>query len=183
MSRVSFGSKPYIFPMPVLIIGTYDENGIPDAMNAAWGMISDFNEITISLSNHKTTNNLLKTGVFTVSLATEKYMTVCDYVGIESANNNPDKFNKSGFHAKKSELINAPIIDELPVVLECKVKSYNDEILIGEIINVSADESVITDGKIDIKKVNPISYDPMSSSYVSVGEIIGKAFSVGLKLK
>ena len=183
MSRVDFGAKPLLFPMPVLIIGTYDENGVPNAMNAAWGTITDFQEITISLAPHKTTENFAITGAFTVSMATEETVTACDYVGIVSANDVPDKFEKAGFHATKSEKVNAPLIAELPMALECKVKSYEDDILIGEIVNVTADESVVTDGKIDIQKLKPIAYDPTSNSYVTLGNVVGKAFSDGLKLK
>lgn len=183
MSRVDFGAKPLLLPMPVLIIGTYDENGIPNAMNAAWGTITDFQEITISLAPHKTTENFAITGAFTVSMATEDTVTACDYVGIVSANDVPNKFEKAGFHATKSEKVNAPLIDELPMALECKVKSYEDDILIGEIVNVTADESVVTDGKIDIQKLKPIAYDPTSNSYVTLGNVVGKAFSDGLKLK
>ena len=183
MSRVDFGAKPLLLPMPVLIIGTYDENGVPNAMSAAWGTITDFQEITISLAPHKTTENFAITGAFTVSMATEDTVTACDYVGIVSANDVPNKFEKAGFHATKSEKVNAPLIDELPMTLECKVKSYEDDILIGEIVNVTADESVVTDGKIDIKKLKPIAYDPTSNSYVTLGDVVGKAFSDGLKLK
>lgn len=117
MSRIDLGAKPLIFPMPVLIIGTYDKDGVPNAMNAAWGMISDMNEISISLSEHKTTENLAVTGAFTVSMATEGTVVPCDYVGIESAKKVPDKFAKAGFHATKSSMVNAPLIDELPVAL------------------------------------------------------------------
>ncbi len=183
MSRINFGPKPFIYPMPVLIIGTYDENGVPNAMNAAWGTITDMNEITISMSPHKTTENFLKTGAFTVSIATEDMVVPCDYVGVESASKVPDKFAKAGFHATKSEYVNAPLIDELPMALECKVKSYEDEILVGEIVNVCADESVLTDGKIDPKKLKPIAYDPVNHTYVGLGNVVGKAFSDGLKLK
>ena len=183
MSRVDFGAKPLLFPMPVLIIGTYDENGVPNAMNAAWGTITDFQEITISLSTHKTTENLAVTGAFTVSMATEDTVVACDYVGIESAHKVPDKFAKAGFHATKSKNVNAPLIDELPMALECKVKSYEDDILVGEIVNVCADEAVLTDGKIDPKKLKPIAYDPVNSTYVALGDVVGKAFSDGLQLK
>lgn len=183
MSRIDFGAKPFLYPMPVLIIGTYDENGVPNAMNAAWGMISDFKEVSISLSEHKTTENFAKTGAFTVSMATEDFVTACDYVGIESGSNVPDKFNVAGFHATKSENVNAPLIDELPMALECKVKSFEDGILIGEIVNVCCDESVLTDGRIDPKKLRPISYDPVNNTYLSMGEVVGQAFSDGKKLK
>ena len=183
MSRVDFGAKPLIFPMPVLIIGTYDKDGVPNAMNAAWGMISDSQEISISLSEHKTTDNLAVTGAFTVSIATEDTVIPCDYVGIESAKRIPDKFEKAGFHATKSSKVNAPLIDELPMALECKVKSFDNGILVGEIVNVTADESVLTDGKIDPRKLKPIAYDPMNHTYVALGEVVGKAFSDGHQLQ
>ena len=183
MSRVDFGAKPLLFPMPVLIIGTYDENGIPNAMNAAWGSITDFQEISISLAPHKTTENFAITGAFTVSIATEDTATACDYVGIVSANDVPDKFAKAGFHATKSEKVNAPLINELPMALECRVKSYVDDILVGEIVNVTVDESILTNGKIDPKKLKPIAYDPANNTYLALGDIVGKAFEDGLKLK
>ena len=183
MSRVDFGSKPWLLPMPVLIIGTYDENGVPNAMNAAWGMVSDFKEVTISLGSHKTTENLEKNGDFTVSMATEAMMTACDYVGIVSGTNVPDKFEKAGFHATKSNHVNAPLIDELPMTLECRMKSYTDDILVADIINVTADESVLTDGKIDLKKLRPIAFDPVNNTYVVMGEAVGNAFSDGKRLK
>ncbi len=183
MSRVNFGAKPYVYPMPVLIVGTYDENGVPDAMNAAWGCITDMNEISISMSNHKTTENLAKTGAFTVSFATEDTVVAGDYVGIESASRVPDKFAKAGFHATKSGYVNAPLIDELPMALECKVKSFENGILVGEIVNVSADESVLTDGQIDPAKLKPITYDPVNNTYIALGRTVGKAFEDGKALK
>ncbi len=183
MSRVNFGAKPLMFPQPVLIIATYDENGVPNAMNAAWGITTDFKEITISLSEHKTTDNLRARNAFTVSMATEDYVVACDYVGIESARKVPDKFAKAGFHATKSAFVDAPLIDELPMALECRVKSFEDGILIGEIVNVSADESVITDGRIDPKKLKPITFDPVNNAYIGLGEMVGNAFADGMKLR
>ncbi len=183
MSRVDFGAKPMLYPMPVLIVATYDENGQPDAMNAAWGCITDANEISISMSSHRTTDNLAKTGAFTVSMATEDHVVACDYVGVESARKVPNKFEKSGFHATKSAHVNAPLIDELPMALECKVKSFDNGILVGEIVNVTADESVLTNGKIDPAKLKPITYDPVNNTYVGLGKVVGKAFSDGAKLK
>ncbi|MBO7676762.1 MAG: flavin reductase family protein [Erysipelotrichaceae bacterium] len=183
MSRINFGSKPLMYPQPVLIIATYDENGVPNAMNAAWGITTDYNEISISLSEHKTTDNFAKTGAFTVSMATEAQVTACDYVGIESGRTVPDKFARAGFHASKSEYVNAPLIDELPLALECKVKSFNDGILIGEIVNVSADESVVTDGKVDLNKLRPIAFEPFNTAYMGLSEKVGNAFSDGKKLK
>ena len=183
MSRVNYGAKPIMLPQPVLIIATYDENGVPDAMNAAWGITTDFQEITISLGEHKTTDNLAVRKAFTVSMATEDQVIACDYVGIESARKVPNKFEKAGFHATKSEFVDAPLIDELPMALECRVKSFEDGILIGEIVNVSADEGVVTDGKIDLKKLRPIAFDPCNNVYVALGEKVGNAFADGAKLK
>ena len=135
------------------------------------------------MSEHKTTDNLAKTGAFTVSLATESQVIPCDYVGIESGRKVPDKFEKAGFHAVKSEFVNAPLIEELPVALECKVKSFEEGILIGEIVNVSADESVVTDGAVDVTKVRPISFDPFGNAYFGIGAKVGDAFKDGAKLK
>lgn len=183
MSRINFGAKPWAFPMPVLIIGTYDENGVPNAMNAAWGCITDSAEISISMSNHKTTENFSKTGAFTVAFATEDTVVVCDYVGVESASKVTNKFEKAGFTAVKSDNVNAPIINELPMSLECKVKSFEQGILVGEIVNINADESILTNGVIDYKKLKPITYDPVTHDYVALGKAVGKAFSDGMKLK
>ena len=182
-NRVNFGPKPLLFPQPVLIIATYDEEGKPNAMNAAWGITTDFSEITISLSEHKTTDNLAVRGAFTVSMATEDYVTACDYVGNESGRKVPDKFVRAGFHAIPSSFVDAPLIRELPMALECRVKSFTDGILIGEIVNVCADEGILTDGKIDVKKLRPISFDPMGSAYFGIGDKVGRAFSDGARLK
>ena len=182
-NRVNFGPRPLMFPQPVLIIATYDEDGRPNAMNAAWGITTDFSEITISLSEHKTTDNLAVRGAFTVSMATEDYVTSCDYVGIESGRKVPDKFVRAGFHAIPSSFVDAPLIRELPMALECRVKSFTDGILTGEIVNVCADESVLTDGMIDVRKLRPISFDPMGSAYFGVGDKVGRAFSDGARLK
>ena len=183
MSRVNFGAKPLMYPQPVLIIGTYDENEVPNAMNAAWGITTDFSEITISLSDHKTTDNLKIKKAFTVSMATEDQVIPCDYVGMESGRKVPDKFAKAGFHATKSEYVDAPLIDELPLAMECRVKSFENGILVGEIVNVSADESVVTDGAVDITKVKPISFDPFGNAYYGIGPKAGNAFKDGMALK
>lgn len=183
MSRTNLGSKPLMYPQPVLIIATYDENGVPNAMNAAWGITTDFDEISISLSEHKTTDNFKVRGAFTVSMATEEQAVACDYVGIESGRNVPDKFARAGFHATKSEFVDAPLIDELPLALECEVKSFDDGILIGKIVNVSADERIMTDGKVDLNKLRPISFDPFNNVYLGIGEKIADAFAAGKELK
>ena len=184
--RKSFGAKTWLYPMPVLIIGTYDENGSPDAMNAAWGGIYDTNQIMICLANdHKTTENIKKTGAFTVSFATAKTVAPCDYVGIESANDEPEKFKKAGFHATKSETVNAPIIDELPMTVECKLIKFNEDgICVGEIVNISVDEKILDEnGKVDAKKLDPIIYDSVTHAYWNFGNKVGRAFSDGKALK
>ena len=184
--RKNFGAKSWLYPMPVLIIGTYDKNGAPNAMNAAWGGIYDTNQVMVCLADdHKTTESIKKTGAFTVSFATAKTVVPCDYVGIVSANDEPDKFSKAGFHATKSEFVNAPIIDELPMTVECKLIKFNEDgICIGEIVNVSADESILDEkGKVDAKKLDPIIYDGATHAYWNFGEKVGQAFSDGLKIK
>ena len=172
--------------MPVLIIGTYDENGTPNAMNAAWGGIYDTNQVMVCLADdHKTTENIRKTGAFTVSFATAGTVVPCDYVGIISANKVPDKFERAGFHATRSEFVNAPIIDELPMTVECKLIKFNEDgICVGEIVNVSADESILDEGgRIDAVLLDPICYDSVTHAYRRLGEKVGQAFSDGKKIK
>ncbi len=181
--RKNFGTKPWVYPMPVFIIAAYDENGKANIMNAAWGGISEEDQIMICLSaDHKTTKNIELSKAFTVSPGTAKQVKACDYVGIVSGNDEPNKTEKSGFTVTRSEFVNAPIINELPMTLECELISYNSEtcILLGKIVNVSADESILSEkGKIDAEKLMPISYDPVSHLYRVIGEKVGKAFSDG----
>jgi flavin reductase (DIM6/NTAB) family NADH-FMN oxidoreductase RutF len=173
--------------MPVFIIGTYNTDGTPNAMNAAWGGISEETEITVCIdSGHKTAENLLARKSFTVSMATVKMLVACDYVGIVSGNKVPDKFARAGFHATKSEFVDAPLIDELPMALECEVISYDTEScrLVGRIVNVSADESILGEnGKVDPAKLRPITFDPMNNTYVTLGDTLAPAFKIGAKLK
>ena len=185
--RKNFGAKAMCYPMPVFIIGTYNADGTPNAMNAAWGGISEETEITICVDNtHKTAENLLTRRAFTVSMATARMMAACDYVGIVSGNKEPDKFAKAGFHATKSEFVDAPLIDELPMALECEVISYDTETcrLVGRIVNVCVDASVLGEnGKVDVAKLAPITYDPMNHHYLALGEKVGQAFHDGVALK
>lgn len=184
--RKNFGAKAMLYPMPVLIIGSFDENGVPNAMNAAWGGISEETEISICVSpGHKTTKNILKSGAFTVSVADAENVVSADYVGVVSGNKEPDKIAKAGWTVEKSEFVNAPIFKELPFALECKLVSYDEEScrLVGEIVNVCADEKILTDGKIDLSKFNPITYDPANHDYIALGKTVGKAFSDGKKIK
>ncbi len=184
--RKNFGAKPVLYPEPVLIIGTYDEQGVPNAMNAAWGGLSEETEISICLSpGHKTVKNILARKAFTISMATAGQVVACDYVGIVSGNEVADKFAKAGFHAVKSSFVDAPLIQELPMALECKLISYDPEScrMVGEIVNVCADESILTDGQIDPTKLRPITYDGVNHAYYVLGEKVGQAFSDGAALK
>lgn len=182
--RKRFGPKPWMYPQPVLIIGTYDADGNPDAMNAAWGGQYSPNQIMLSLSEHKTTENIRLKGAFTVSFATAATVVGADYVGIVSANSTPDKMIRSGFTTAKSEVVDAPVINELPLTLECRFVKFNEDgKVIGEIVNISADESILTDGNIDSAKLDAIVFDPTNAAYLRLGEKVGNAFRDGAQLK
>lgn len=185
--RKNFGAKPICYPQPVFILATYDEEGRPDAMNAAWGGIGDDDLLTICLGrDHRTTRNILARKAFTVSMATVDQTVACDYVGIVSGDKEPEKFAKAGFHALKSEFVDAPLVEELPMALECSLVSYDPEScrLIGRIVNVCADESVLGEnGKVDPALLRPITFDPMNNAYLVLGEKVGNAFRDGFALK
>ena len=184
--RKNFGSKSWFYPLPVLIIGTYNEDGTPNAMNAAWGGLYDSDKVVLCLSaGHKTTKNIQAKGAFTVAFADAAHVVPADYVGMASGNNEPEKMDKSGFHTTKSEFVDAPLIDELPVALECTFLKVNEDgNIIGQIVNVSIDESVLgSDGKLDMGKFRPISFEPANNGYHVLGKRVGNAFSDGDKLK
>lgn len=184
--RKNFGVQPWVYPMPVFIVAAYDGNGTPCCMNAAWGGIYEENQIMLCLAqSHKTTKNIKESKAFTVSIATAEYMLEADYVGIVSGNKIPDKMEKAGFSTVKSEFVNAPIIEQLPMTVECRLVKFNEDgICIGEIINVSADERILgEDGKIDPVKLDPIAFDPVHLAYSRLGKRTGKAFSDGKKLQ
>ncbi len=178
------GNKSTITPEGVFIIGTYDENGVPNAMNAAWGMQSDMNEITLMLSRHKTTENFEKTGAFTLAFGTADTVKISDYFGVETGKK-ANKIEKASVHVHKSAHVNAPIIEEYPLTLECVVKKWDPEaeLLIGKVVAMQADESILTDGKVDLGKMKPISFDPSMNVYRVLGEPVGKAFHDGLELR
>lgn len=186
--RKDLGSQTWMFPMPVLIIGSYDENGNPNAMNAAWGGIYDYGQIMICLSAHKTTENIRKNKAFTISFATKETVTASDYVGIVSLNQDPNKMAKSGLKVEKAKNVNAPIFTNYPLTLECELVEVLNEgegggNFVGKIVNVSADESILTDGKVDLNKFHVIAFDPANAKYVALGEEVALAFREGLKLK
>ena len=185
--RKNFGAKPWTYPQPVFILATYNEDGTPDAMNAAWGGISEEKELSMCISaEHKTTANILARKAFTVSMATAEQTVACDYVGIVSGHKVPDKFARAGFHATPSEFVDAPLIDELPLALECRLISYDEEreLLTGEIVNVSADECILDErGKVNPHALRPIDFDPFNNTYLEIEHEVGKAFKDGAQLK
>ena len=184
--RKDFGAKTWFYPLPVLIIGSYDENGKADAMNAAWGGIYDYNHVILSLSaGHKTTKNIKATDAFTVSFADTAHVTEADYVGLVSGNDTPDKLERAGLHTVKSGYVDAPVIEELPMALECRLVKYTEDgNIIGEIVNISADESILDEnGSIDPEKLQAITFDPVHSAYLQLGGKVGNAFRDGAALK
>lgn len=184
--RKNFGTKSWFYPLPVLIIGTYNADGTADAMNAAWGGLYDSDKVVLCLSaGHRTTANIKRSGAFTVGFADAAHVVPSDYVGIVSANSEPKKMEKSGFHVTRSEFVEAPLIDELPVALECRFLKVNEDgNIIGQIVNVSADERVLaSDGSIDFAKFRPISFEPAHNAYHVLGEKVGNAFRDGGSLK
>lgn len=184
--RKNLNPKAYICPLPVLVIGSYDENGTPNAMTAAWGSVCDTKQISIVVSfEHKTMQNILLNKEFTVSITNEENIVEADYVGIVSANVALNKLEKTNWNIRKSEFVNAPIFEELPLTLECKMVEYDKEkeMLIGEVINVSVDEKILNNGKIDINLLKPVCYDTFNHNYFVMNKVVGKAFSDGMKLK
>lgn len=183
--RKNFGSKPWCYPQPVFILAAYDAQGRPNAMNAAWGGIHYDDQIALCISaGHKTTANILESKAFTVSMADADHVVECDYVGVVSGNKIADKMERAGFTHTRSEFVNAPIINELPMTIECELISYDPEMctLIGKIVNVSADERILDpSGKIDPAKLRPITFDPVNNAYLEIGEKVGNAFRDGLE--
>ena len=177
-----------IFPMPVLMIATYNEDGSVNVMNAAWGTMQERGTVALNLTeSHKTVKNIKARGAFTVSIADAAHLVEADYFGVESGNNVPDKFARSGLTASRAETVDAPVINEFPLCLECRFVEYqNNEYgcgVIGRVVCVTADERVMKDGKPDMSLVNAIAFDPYTHGYYRVSERVGNAFSDGLKLR
>ena len=177
-----------IFPMPVLMIATYNEDGTVNVMNAAWGTMQERNVVALNLTeSHKTVINIKKRGAFTVSIADAAHVVEADYFGVESGNKVADKFARSGLTASKAEFVDAPVINEFPLCLECEFVEYQDNEygcgVIGKVVNVTADESVMVNGKVDMSLVNAIAFDPYTHGYYRVAERVGDAFKDGMKLK
>ena len=183
--RKNFGSSHALIttPQPCVMIATWDKDHNPDVMMAAWAGQLDYTKIVISLSKHKTTDNLAETGAFTVSFADERTVAQSDYFGLVSGNDVPEKVAKVGFTVTPSPNVDAPIINEYPLTLECRVVSFEDGMLIGEVVNQSADESILTDGKVDLTKLKPIVFDAAGMCYRALGDSVGQAWGAGKKLQ
>lgn len=185
----SFGSKAWLLPQPVMIIGTYDKDGRPNAMNAAWGGTWDYKEIMISMGNHATTENLNLCGDFTVAFATKDTLVASDYVGLVSGRKEPQKIEKTGWKVEKAENVNAPVFLDFPLTMECRIKRKIDEsetgyMIVAEVVNILCDERYLAeDGKPDMEKMHLITFDPIHNGYVEMGERVGNAFADGSKLK
>ena len=173
-----------IFPMPVLMIATFNEDGSVNVMNAAWGTMLERDQVMLNLTEtHKTVKNIKERKAFTVSIADSNHVKEADYFGIVSGNNTPYKFAKSGLTYSKSENVDAPIINEFPICLECKFIEYGECGVIGKVVNVTADESVMDGDNVDISKVSAIAFDPYTHGYYKVTERVGNAFKDGFLLK
>ena len=181
--RKNFGPDHALMttPQPCVMIATWDQDHTPDVMMAAWAGQYDYKQIVVSMSKHKTTENLERTGAFTVSFADVRTVAESDYLGLVSGSKVPDKVARVGFTVSPSPNVDAPIINEYPLTLECKVVSWGDGILVGEVINQSADESVLTDGKVDLAKLQPIVFDAAGMCYRALGEVVGGAWAAGKK--
>lgn len=181
-------TKQAIFPMPVLMIATYNEDGSIDVMNAAWGMMQEMDRVALNLTEtHKTVENIKNRKAFTVSLADKNHIKEIDYLGMVSANTNKDKVDNTNFTFSKSNLVDAPIINELPLSMECEFIEYQDSEygcgVIGKIVNVTADEEVINNGDVEVEKLNAICFDSFTDGYYEIGKRVGNAFHDGLELK
>ena len=182
-ARKNFGPAHALMttPQPCVMIATWDKEHTPDVMMAAWAGQYDHNQIVVSMSKHKTTENIELTGAFTVSFADVRTVAESDYLGIASGAKVPDKVAKVGFTVSPSPNVDAPIIDQYPLTLECKVVSWKDGILVGEVVNMSADECILTDGKVDLGKLQPIVFDAAALTYRALGEVVGQAWGSGKK--
>ncbi len=185
--KKDLGVIPAVFPLPVLMIGTYDKNGVPDVMNAAWGTVCDMDKIAICLGVHKTTENIAETGAFTVAIADAQHVKEADYFGIASAGKTADKFARSGMTVVESTRVHAPIVEEFPLTMECtlleEVHTDSLHMLVGRIVNVVADERVLdAQGRVDASKLDAIAFDQFGRGYRTIGNLIAHAWKAGVPL-
>ena len=186
--KVDLGIKPYLFPMPVIMVATYGENDKVDVMNMAWGTVCDENMVSLNIDeSHLTARNIKERGAFTLSIADLPHIKEADFFGIASGNNMSDKFERSGMTAIKSKKVDAPIVEDFPLILECKVVQAKNEVfgfhVVGEIVGVLADEKILdSNGKVVPERLNAFIYDTFQHGYYKIGEKVGEAFSIGRDL-
>lgn len=186
--KKSLGSFPAVYPMPVLMVAACDENGKVNVMNAAWGMICAEDKIALFIDeDHKTTQNILKTKAFTVSIADKEHIDVADFFGIATGNKMADKFERTGYHAVMSEAVNAPIIEEFPLVMECElaevIDTENMYAIVGKIVDTKADETILDEkDKVEVEKLDALIFDQFKHGYYVTGEKAGKAWNAGKEL-
>lgn len=184
-----FKPSAWVLPQPVLIIGTYNEDGTPNAMNAAWGGQWDYHELFISLGSHATTDNLRRNGEFTVAFATTDSLPAADFVGIVSGRKDSSKIEKTGWKSQRGEMVDAPVFENFPMTMECRIKEKINEsesgfYMVAEILNILCDEKYIGEnGRPDVEKMSLITFDPINNGYIELGKRVGEAFKDGLKLK
>ena len=177
-----------IFPMPVLLISTFNEDGSVDVMNAAWGTMLDRDMVALNLSEtHTTVKNIKARKGFAVHIADAKHVAEADWFGCVHGEKEPDKFKKSGLTYERSALVDAPVINELPIALECELVEYQNDAtgigVIGKVLRTSVEEACLRDGKVDIDSLEAIAFDPYTHGYYKVGGRVGNAFKDGLKLR
>lgn len=183
--KKSLGNKPLVYPQPVLVVATYNKDGTPNAMTAAWGCVCDYSKIMVVIDrSHKTTENILGRGAFTVSIADSGHIVQADYLGIVSGRDVPDKVGRAALAHTRSEAVDAPVLEDFPLTLECRLSDYDEatERVTGEVVNTLADESILSGGKIDMAKFRPVTYDGQNHDYIALGGKVGKAFSDGKRL-
>ncbi|MBQ3894753.1 MAG: flavin reductase family protein [Clostridia bacterium] len=177
-----------IFPMPVLLIATFNDDGTVDVMNAAWGTMLDRDMVALNLTEtHTTVQNIKKRKAFVVHIADAKHVVEADWFGVVHGSKEPDKFKKSGLTFEKSGIVDAPVINELPIAMECEFVEYQNDAtgigVIGKVLRTSVEEANLKDGKVDIDSLEAIAFDPYTHGYYKVGGRVGDAFKTGLKLK
>ena len=186
--KIQIKTTEAIFPMPVLLISTFNEDGSVDVMNAAWGTMLDRDMVALNLTEtHKTVQNIKARKGFVVHIADAKHVVEADYFGVVSGNKEPDKFAKSGMTYTKADLVDAPVINELPIAMECEFIEYQSDDtglgVIGKVLRTSVEEANMKDGKVNIDSVEAISFDPYTHGYYKVSGRVGEAFKDGLKIK
>lgn len=186
--KKDLGVVEAIYPMPVLMVAAYDENEKVNVMNVAWGQICDEGKIILFIGEGKRTwLNIKASRAFTVALADDKHVDVADFFGIASGNKISDKFERTGYHAVRSDKVYAPIIEEFPLVMECELLDILDTEhvsgIVGKIVNVKAEESVLDEkNRVDVDKLNALIFDQFRHGYYTTGAKVGQAWNAGAEL-